>query len=71
MKNFTFEEQQLMSIYNPGTRLGLIQALHEMRTYLDKDERELRRLTDSAIYKLGRITDDDFEKLDLIPEFAT
>ena len=37
-ENFTFEEQQLMSIYNPGTRLGLIHALVEMRTYLDKDE---------------------------------
>ena len=69
--DFTFEEQELMAIYYPGTRLGLIQALYEMRTYLDADERELRSLTDSAIYKLGRITDDDFEKLDLIPEFAT
>ena len=69
--DFTFEEQELMAIYNPDTRLGLIRALHEMRTYLDADERELRSLTDSAIYKLGRITDDNFEKLDLIPEFAT
>lgn len=58
-----------MSIYNPGTRLGLIHALVEMRTYLDEDEQELKTLTDSAVYKLGRITDDAFEKLDLIPEF--
>ena len=43
-ENFTFEEQQLMSIYNPGTRLGLIHALVEMRTYLDKDEQELKDL---------------------------
>lgn len=69
--DFTFEEQELMAIYNPDTRLGLIHALHEMHTYLDADERELQSLTDSAIYKLGRITDDNFEKLDLIPEFAT
>ena len=68
--DFTFEEQELMSFYNPGTRLGLIQALNEMRTYLAEDEQELRTLTDSAIYKLGRITDDDFKKLDLIPEFT-
>ena len=40
--DFTFEEQELMAIYNPGTRLGLIQALNEMRTYLDEDEQELR-----------------------------
>lgn len=67
--DFTFEEQELMSIYNSGTRLGLIQALNEMRTYLAEDEQELRMLTDSAVYKLSRITDDAFEKLDLVPEF--
>ena len=66
--DFTFEEQELMSIYNPGTRLGLIQTLNEMRTYLDEDEQELRTLTDSAVYKLSRITDDAFEKLDLLWE---
>ena len=69
--DFTFEEQELMSIYKPGTRMGLIQALNEMRTYLAEDEQELRKLTDSAVYKLSRITDNDFEELDLIPDFAT
>ena len=67
--DFTFDEQELMAINNPRTRLGLIPALNEMRTYLDEDEQELRTLTDSAVYKLSRITDDAFEKLDLIPEF--
>ena len=69
MKDFTFEEQQLMSIYNPGTRLGLIHALVEMRTYLDKDEKELKDLTDSAIAKLHIITDAELGELDLIPDF--
>ena len=68
-KDFTFEEQQLMSIYNPGTRLGLIHALVEMRTYLDKDEQELKDLTDSAITKLNAMADAEFRKLDLIPDF--
>lgn len=68
-ENFTFEEQQLMSIYNPGTRLGLIHALVEMRTYLDKDEQELKGLTDSAIAKLNLLTDAEFAALDLIPDF--
>lgn len=68
-ENFTFEEQQLMSIYNPGTRLGLIHALVEMRTYLDKDEQELKDLTDSAIAKLRRMSDAEFEMLELIPDF--
>ena len=69
-ENFTFEEQQLMSIYNPGNRLGLIHALLEMRTYLDKDEQELKELTDSAIAKLNTITDAEFTELDLIPDFG-
>ena len=58
-----------MSIYNPGTRLGLIHALVEMRTYLDKDEQELKGLTDSAIAKLNTITDAEFDALDLVPDF--
>ena len=69
-ENFTFEEQQLMSIYNPGTRLGLIHALVEMRTYLDKDEQELKNLTDSAIAKLNAMTDVELAELDLIPDFG-
>ena len=68
-ENFTFEEQQLMSIYNPGTRLGLIRTLVEMRTYLDKDEKELKDLTDSAIAKLNTIMDVEFDALDLLPDF--
>ena len=58
-----------MSIYNPGTRLGLIHALVEMLTYLDKDEQELKDLTDSAIAKLNLLTDAEFATLDLIPDF--
>ena len=67
--DFTFEEQELMAIYNPGTRLGLIQALNEMRTYLDEDEQELKKLTDGAIAKLNLMTDAEFATLDLIPDF--
>lgn len=69
MNDFTFEEQQLMSIYNPGTCLGLIRTLVEMRTYLDKNEQELRKLTDNAIYKLNTMTDAEFDALDLVPDF--
>lgn len=69
-ENFTFEEQQLMSIYNPGTHLGLIRTLVEMRTYLDKDEQDLKDLTDSAIAKLNAMTDVEFAELDLIPDFG-
>lgn len=69
--NITYEEQQLMSIYNTGNHLGLMQALSEMRTYLDKDEQELRDLTDSAIEKLRHMTDAEYEALDLMPDFGS
>ena len=62
-------EQQLMAIYNTGTRLGLIRALNDMRTYLDDDEQELMEATDSAIAKLNAMTDAEYESLDLIPDF--
>ena len=34
----SYYEQQLLAIYNTGTRLGTMQALSEMRTYLEDDE---------------------------------
>ena len=65
----TFEEKQLMSLYNPGTRKGLIDALTEMRGYLADDETELRELTDSAIGKLNKMSDNEYDALDLFPDF--
>lgn len=67
--NITFDEQQLMSLYNPGTREGLIAALMEMRGYLAGDETELRELTDSSIEKLNGMSDMEYESLDLFPDF--
>lgn len=65
----THYEQQLMAIYNTGTRMGLIHALNDMRTYLDTDQQELMDATDSAIAKLNAMTDAEYESLDLVPDF--
>ena len=56
MKHFTYEEMELMSIYDPGTREGLIANLEEMRGFLEPDEDELRELTDSALEKLRELS---------------
>ncbi|MCH3973242.1 MAG: transposon-transfer assisting family protein [Oscillospiraceae bacterium] len=70
MNDFTQDELTLMSIYNgSGTRQGLIDEMTAMRAYLDADEAELRTLTDSAIKKLGAITDKEYAALELIPDF--
>ena len=70
MNEFTFEEMNLMAIYNAsGTREGLMEALTEMRGYLDKNETELMELTNSALEKLERMDDTAFAQLELVPEF--
>ena len=69
MGTFTFEETNLLCIYNTGSRTGLIEALIEMRGELSPEETELRELTESALSKLQAMTDEEFAKLDLHPDF--
>ena len=69
MGNLTFEEMNLLSIYNRGSRAGLIEALTEMRGELLPEETELRELTDSALEKLQAMNDAEFDGLDLFPDF--
>ena len=69
MTHFTQDEINLMAIYNTGTREGLIGELTEMRTCLDENETELRSLTDAVIAKLCKLSNVEFDRLDLIPDF--
>ena len=67
--NFTNDEMNLMCIYDTGSRTGLMKALSEMRKELSTDEVELRELTDSTLNKLSAMSDEDYEKLELYPDF--
>ena len=71
MGNFTFEEMNLLCIYNTntGSRTELIEALTEMRGELSPEEAELRELTDSALMKLRAMSDAEFAELELYPDF--
>ena len=69
MGNFTFEEINLMCIYNTGSRAGLIESLNEMRGELSAEETELMELTDSTLRKLQAMTEDEFAELELYPDF--
>lgn len=62
--NFDYEELTLMMLYNPGTRLGLIQELRLMQCYLAPDEAALRKLSDKVIEKLKLLTDSEFAELE-------
>ena len=69
MRTFTFEEINLLCIYNTGSRAGLMEALTEMRGELSPEEAELRELTDSALSKLQAMSDAEFAQLELYPDF--
>ena len=61
MNELTFEEKNLLVIYNSaGTREGLIAALEDMRRYLEPDEAELRELTGSALDLTPDFDPEDF-----------
>ena len=62
---FTLAETNLMVIYNPGSRLGLIEELKAMMNYLSPEETDLHDLTLSTLRKLERLTDTAFAALDL------
>ena len=62
--NFDHEELMLMTLYNPGNRLGLIQELRLMQCYLMPDETDLRELSESVIEKLKLMTDAEFDELE-------
>lgn len=68
---FSYEEQMLISIYNPGNgRAALIAELETMRGYLDADETELCELTDSVLDKLTAMSDTEFEAIDFVPDLT-
>lgn len=63
MSNFTVEEMNLICIYNPGTRTGLIDELSEMQNHLEQDETELMELVQSVINKIATMSDGEFESI--------
>ena len=67
--DFTKDELSLISIYNTGDRKGTIEEINDMQTYLEDDEAELAELTVSVLRKLDSISDDEFDSLDLYPDF--
>ena len=67
--NFSYDEINLMALYNTGSRERLIEVLTEMKTYLTLSETELRDLTDGTLDKLIGMTDAEFDALELYPDF--
>ena len=72
MMNFTSDELNLMCIYSAGgNRTDLVEKLTEMKYYLETDETELLTLTESALEKISQMSDEEFDALELYPDFDT
>ena len=69
MNDFTHDERYLMMLYSPGTLAGLCEALTKMKEQLAEDEAELRTLADSVLAKLSGMNEQDFDRLNLYPDF--
>ena len=61
--DFTKEEQSLISIYNPGSRSGLINSIEAIRKDLTEADAELDWLTASVLAKVRNMTDAQFGDL--------
>lgn len=71
MKNnsFTYDEINLMCIYDVGSRKGLIKELNRTLALMSKEDAELVSITESAITKLQDMTDDQYSVLELYPDY--
>lgn len=67
---FTFDERNLMCIYNTGSRSGLMDNLKEMRECLTPEEVGLLNLTNSTLEKLRTMEDEEFDQMELYPDFC-
>ena len=67
--DFTKDELSLIAIYNTGDRESTMEEIEEIRTYLEDDEVELADLTASVLRKLVGISNEEFDLLDLYPDF--
>lgn len=65
---FTFDQTNLICIYNTGTRVGLISELAVMQTHLESEDAELAALTNFALSMLHAMSDENLDEFVLIPD---
>lgn len=60
---FTKDEKMLMMLYNSGSRTGLAEELSKMQEKLTKEDRDLKKMIDGLVPKLGQISDTEFDQI--------
>ena len=69
MDRFSIEELNLMSIYDTGTRSGLMAGLEKIALELAPEDAELAGLVQSALKKLSAMSDEEYGELILVPDY--
>lgn len=70
MDPISYDEQQLIAIHNAGSRTKTVSNLKEMKEFISDEETDLKSITDLAIRHLEEMTDEEYEQIDLIPDFS-
>ena len=66
----SFDEINLIAIYKKDNRRNTIREIAEMTGFLGPDEGELMALAEKTIKKLKSMSDDEFDGLELNPDFS-
>jgi len=69
MDRFSIEELNLICIYDPGTRSGLIAGLEKIAPELNDEEADLADLVQSTLKKLTVMSDKEYGELILVPDY--
>lgn len=63
---FTFEESNLIYMYDTSAKKKLIAEIGRMRMFLDvEQDKEMYQLACSVLSKLGRMSDEEYNGLEL------
>jgi hypothetical protein len=67
VEQFTVEEINLMGVFGSDSRAELIADI--MAAAIDFDEPDLIEIADNVLLKLSKMSDADFDALELYPEY--
>lgn len=64
------QEKLLTGLYYQDNRQGTMESLLKMKAVLSAEETELEELTDGVLQKLAAMRDEEFETMDIFPDFS-
>jgi len=66
---FTVEEANLIDVFGKNSRNAVIAEITAVMPDLKENEPELTEIAENVIAKLSKMSDEDFDALELYPEY--